>query len=139
MPASPDAHPPVGSPARADGSPTARLVYVTAPSLAEAESLARLAVTQRLAACANILPGMRSLYWWQGRLEQADEVVLLLKTTADKADELVQALASAHSYECPCVVLLPIEGGHRGFLDWIAAETAEPAKTGETDETGSRG
>ncbi len=94
---------------------------------------------RRLAACANILPGMRSLYWWQGNLEQADEVVLLLKTTQGLAEELVQTLASAHSYECPCVVVLPIEGGHRGFLDWIAAETAEPAKTGTADKTGPRG
>jgi periplasmic divalent cation tolerance protein len=101
----------------------ARLVYVTAPSLAEAESLARLAVTRRLAACANILPGMRSLYWWQGTLEQADEVVLLLKTTAALAGELTQALAQAHSYDCPCVVVLPILGGHPAFLGWIADET----------------
>lgn len=132
---SPDASPAARPPA----SPAARLVYVTAPSLAEAEGLARLAVTRRLAACANILPGMRSLYWWQGKLEQADEVVLLLKTTTDRADELVQALVAAHSYECPCVVLLPIEGGHRVFLDWIAAETAGPAETGSTDNTGPRG
>ena len=135
MPASQDARPPVGS----LDSPEVRLVYVTAPSLAEAESLARLAVTRRLAACANILPGMRSLYWWRGRLEQADEVVLLLKTTQGLAEELVQALASAHSYECPCVVVLPIEGGHRAFLDWIGAETCPSARTGRTDETGLRG
>ncbi|MHC1700654.1 MAG: divalent-cation tolerance protein CutA [Humidesulfovibrio sp.] len=110
--------------------PLVRLVYVTAPNLAEAESLARLAVTRRLAACANILPGMRSLYWWRGQLEQADEVVLVLKTTAALAGELTQALVQAHSYDCPCVVVLPIEGGHPAFLDWIAAET---------DGTGPRG
>lgn len=116
-----------------------RLVYVTAPSLAEAESLARLAVERRLAACANILPGMRSLYWWQGKLEQADEVVLLLKTTEALAAELTRALASAHSYDCPCVVVLPIEGGHLAFLDWIAAETAEADKASGSAAPGSRG
>jgi len=110
--------------------PLVRLVYVTAPNLAEAESLARLAVTRRLAACANILPGMRSLYWWRGQLEQADEGVLVLKTTAALAGELTQALVQAHSYDCPCVVVLPIEGGHPAFLEWIAAET---------DGTGPRG
>lgn len=103
--------------------PVVRLVYVTAPNLAEAESLARLAVTRRLAACANILPGMRSLFWWQGALEQADEVVLLLKTTEALAGELAQAITQAHSYDCPCVVVLPIEGGNPAFLDWIAGET----------------
>jgi len=101
----------------------ARLVYVTAPSLAEAEALARLAVEGRLAACANILPGMRSLYWWQGRLESADETVLLLKTTEALAQELVRALTEAHSYDCPCVVALPIDAGNPAFLAWIEAET----------------
>ena len=101
----------------------AQLVYVTAPSLAEAESLARLAVTARLAACANILPGMRSLYWWQGKLEQADEVVLLLKTTAELVPALTEALVAAHSYDCPCVVALPIASGNPAFLQWIFDET----------------
>ncbi len=101
----------------------AQLVYVTAPTLDEAESLARLAVEGRLAACANILPGMRSLYWWQGKLESADETVLLLKTTAELAPALIRALTVAHSYDCPCVVALPIATGNPDFLLWIEAET----------------
>lgn len=102
----------------------AQLVYVTAPSLAEAESLARLAVEGRLAACANILPAMRSLYWWQGKLEGADEAVLLLKTTDALVPALTKALTEAHSYDCPCVVALPIASGNPDFLRWIEAETA---------------
>lgn len=102
----------------------AQIVYVTAPSLAEAEGLARLAVEGRLAACANILPAMRSLYWWQGKLEQADEVVLLLKTTESLVPALTKALTGAHSYDCPCVVALPIASGNPDFLRWIEAETA---------------
>lgn len=105
---------------------SARLVYVTAPDLAEAERLARLAVERRLAACANILPAMRSLYWWRGKLEQADEVVLLFKTTEALAGELTRTLAEAHSYDCPCVVVLPIESGHPAFLQWIEEETGPP-------------
>lgn len=101
----------------------AHLVYVTAPSLAEAESLARLAVEGRLAACANILPGMRSLYWWRGKLEQADEVVLLLKTSQALVPALVDTLTQAHSYDCPCVVALPITAGNPAFLRWIEDET----------------
>ncbi|WP_459852058.1 divalent-cation tolerance protein CutA [Humidesulfovibrio idahonensis] len=100
------------------------MVYVTAPSRAEAESLAHLAVEGRLAACANILPGMRSLYWWQGRLEQADEVVLILKTTEALVPALTEALTRAHSYDCPCVVALPIAAGNPDFLRWIEDETA---------------
>jgi periplasmic divalent cation tolerance protein len=101
----------------------AHLVYVTAPSLAEAESLARLAVAGRLAACANILPGMRSVYWWQGKMEQADEVVLLLKTSGALVSALTAALTKAHSYDCPCVVALPIASGNPDFLRWIESET----------------
>ncbi len=100
-----------------------RLVYVTAPGLDEAQSLARLAVERRLAACANILPGMRSLYWWQGKMESAEEVVLILKTTEALEEVLIQALTDAHSYDCPCVVSLPIESGNPAFLQWIEDET----------------
>lgn len=100
------------------------LVYVTAPSMEEAEGLARLAVEARLAACANILPGMRSLYWWQGRLEQAEETLLMLKTTEALVPALTRALTAAHSYDCPCVVALPIATGNPDFLRWIADETA---------------
>lgn len=102
----------------------AQLVYVTAPSLDEAERLARLAVESRLAACANILPGMRSLYWWQGKLEQAEECVLLLKTTEALVARLTEALTAAHSYDCPCVAALPITSGNPAFLRWIEDETA---------------
>ena len=101
----------------------ARLVYVTALAKAEAERLARLAVESRLAACANILPGVRSLYWWQGRMESAEEVVLLLKTTVELEEVLIQALTDSHSYDCPCVVSLPIESGNPAFLQWIEDET----------------
>ncbi len=101
----------------------ARLVYVTAPSEEEAQALARLAVERRLAACANILPGMRSLYWWQGRMDTAEEVVLILKTTEALEEVLIQALTDAHSYDCPCVVSLAIESGNPAFLQWIEDET----------------
>lgn len=101
----------------------ARLVYVTAPGEEEAQALARLAVERRLAACANILPGMRSLYWWQGRMDTAEEVVLILKTTEALEEVLIQALTDAHSYDCPCVVSLAIESGNPAFLQWIEDET----------------
>lgn len=100
-----------------------RLIYVTAPDAAEAERLARLAVESRLAACANIFPGVRSLYWWRGKVERADEVALVLKTTEARTPALIEALTRAHSYECPCVVALPIEAGNPDFLRWIGEET----------------
>jgi periplasmic divalent cation tolerance protein len=101
----------------------ALLVYVTAPDGGEADRIGRAVVEERLAACANILGGMRSIYWWEGKLETGAEAVLVLKTAADRAGALVARVRALHPYECPCVVCLPIEGGHGGFLDWIVSET----------------
>lgn len=103
-----------------------RLVYCTFPSLAAAEEVARALVEARLAACGNILPQMVSVYRWEGRLERADEVVLLLKTTAARADEVVAAVHARHPHEVPAILVLPVAGGAPAFLGWIAAEVAEP-------------
>jgi len=99
------------------------LVYVTVGSEAEAERIARGILELKLAACANILPGMRSLYWWQGKLESAAETVLLLKTTSELADRATAEIERLHSYDVPCVVTLPVTGGNPDFLRWIEAET----------------
>ena len=96
------------------------LVYSTAPDQAAAELLARILVDERLAACANILPGMRAIYRWQGTVESADEVVLLLKTTAAQAEALGARLRTLHPYEEPCVLVLPVAGGSASYLAWIA-------------------
>ena len=83
-------------------------------------------VDERLAACANVLDGMTSLYWWQGVLEQASEAVLILKTRAELVERLTMRVRELHSYDCPCVVALPIAAGNPDYLAWIAGET-EPA------------
>jgi periplasmic divalent cation tolerance protein len=103
------------------------LVYVTAANPAEAERIAEAVVGERLAACANLIPGMRSLYWWQGKLDRAEETVLILKTRAALVAALTERVKALHSYTCPCVVALPIEAGNAAFLDWIDAETAAGA------------
>lgn len=100
-----------------------RLVYVTTSDEAEALRLGRHAVEQRLAACANVIPAMRSIYWWDGEVQTAQEAVLLLKTREGLLPSLTAALVELHSYVCPCVVALPISNGHGPFLDWIRAET----------------
>ena len=100
------------------------LIYVTIPDVSAAERMAKAIVELRLAACANILPGMRSIYWWNDTLEEADEVVLLFKTRADLAAQLTDAVLAMHPYETPCVVQLPIIGGSADFLDWIRRETS---------------
>jgi periplasmic divalent cation tolerance protein len=99
------------------------LVYVTTPDQAVAEVLAERAVEGQLAACANILPGMVSIYRWQGKLERASESVLILKTRVDLAAELKTMLTTHHPYETPCILVLPIADGHQAFLDWIAGQT----------------
>ena len=98
--------------------------YVTAGSRDEALSIGRTVVQERLAACANVLDGSTSVYWWRGALEQAGEAVLILKTRAELVERLSARVRELHSYECPCVVALPIAGGNPGYLDWIAGETA---------------
>lgn len=99
------------------------LVYVTARDAAEAKMIARAVVGERLAACANILGGIESVYWWQGKVCDGSEVALILKTTAERQPDLIDRIKELHSYECPCVVCLPIADGNRDFLNWIAAET----------------
>lgn len=99
------------------------LIYVTASSREEAMSLGRALVEARLAACANILAGMVSLYWWEGAVQQGDEAVLVLKTRTDLVPAATARITELHSYDCPCVVALPITGGNAGFLDWISRET----------------
>ncbi len=100
------------------------LIYVTAPDMAEAEKLATMLVEKRLAACVNILPKMKSVYRWQGRVETAQEVVLIFKTRSELVEKLISTVAQAHSYEVPCVVSWPISEGHQPFLDWIFNETS---------------
>jgi periplasmic divalent cation tolerance protein len=102
----------------------AYLCYVTAPSREAALAIGRTVVAERLAAGANVIDGVASVYWWRGRLEEAAEAVLILKARAELIEPLTARIKHLHPYECPCVVALPIAGGNRDYLDWIAAETS---------------
>jgi periplasmic divalent cation tolerance protein len=103
---------------------TACFVYITAPDAAAARSIGRALVEARLAACANIFDGMTSVYRWQGEVQESGEAVLIAKTRQQLVPALTEKVRALHSYECPCVVSLPITGGHQPFLDWIGAETS---------------
>ena len=100
-----------------------RLIYITAASVEEAANIGRMLVEERLAACANLLGRIGSIYWWEGKLQEEEEAALIVKTTEALVDRLVERVKQAHSYDCPCVVALPIEGGNPEFLDWIGLET----------------
>ena len=99
------------------------LAYMTAASVEDARTIGRALVEERLAACVNVIPGMVSLYRWQGALEEAREVVLIAKTRAEKFDALAERVAEIHPYDTPCAIRIDISAGLPPFLDWIAAET----------------
>lgn len=107
---------------------TCYFVYVTARDAAEAKRIGRTVVAERLAACANVLDGMSSVYWWQGKIEEATEAVLILKTTTKRFEELMARIKALHSYETPAIVAWPIAAGSAEYLDWIGDETAPDAR-----------
>lgn len=100
------------------------VIYVTCPSTEEARKIGYALVEQKLAACANVLPGMESCYRWQGKIETANEAILILKTGKGRVAEVVARVGELHSYSVPCVVELPVLSGNPAYLDWIRAETA---------------
>lgn len=102
---------------------TAVLIYVTASSPDEAETIARSAVAERLAACANVLPAITSYFWWGDEVQSDSEIAIILKTRDDLAESLTARIKQLHSYECPCVVAVPIVTGNADFLAWIDTET----------------
>lgn len=111
---------------------------MTAPDPEVAERLATELVEARLAACANLVPGVTSIYWWEGAVERAQEVLLVLKTTGERLPELVKRAAELHPYDVPEVLALPVEVGHGPYLRWVADETADRGADGRPD-TGTGG
>jgi periplasmic divalent cation tolerance protein len=98
-------------------------VYTTYPSIVEAEQAGRALVERRLCACVNILPGMVSYYWWQGAIERADEVVMIIKTRGSLAEPVRAAVKDMHSHTTPAVLVIPIETVDADYHAWIVAET----------------
>jgi len=105
------------------------VVLSTAGSADEAERIATALVDERLAACVNLVPSVTSIYRWQGAVERATEVLMVMKTRRAFVKRLVARLRELHSYEVPEAIVLPIEGGSRPYLDWVLGETAPPTKT----------
>ena len=98
-------------------------VYTTYPSIVEAEKAGRALVERRLCACVNILPGMVSVYWWQGKVERGEEVVMIIKTRASLAEAVRAAVKDMHSYTTPAFLVLPIESVDPAYEAWLMAET----------------
>lgn len=100
-------------------------VYAVFADAAEAERIARIVVDERLAACANILGPCRSIYRWQGKVEEADEVAAIFKTSAAAAARLVARIAALHSYEVPAIAVWPIVDALDAYAAWVTAETGD--------------
>ena len=103
----------------------AMIVLVTVPGMEEGERIAAILVGERLAACVNLLHPVRSVYRWQGKVQADDEVLLLIKTTAQRYAALERRVREVHPYEVPEVVGLRIERGSPPYLEWLRSETAE--------------
>ena len=101
---------------------TPRLVFVTASSLEEARSLAQGILEKHLAACVNLVPGVESHYWWQGKLETAAEVMLVIKSSAEQFEALADFVRKHHSYECPEIVAVAPEEISPGYRAWWDAQ-----------------
>jgi periplasmic divalent cation tolerance protein len=107
-----------------------RIVLTTAGSEEEASKIARHLVERRLAACVNIVPQVTSIYGWQGKIEEAREFLLVVKTTAAAFGQVREAIADLHSYELPECICLTIEDGSPNYLEWIA-ESVSAGESGE--------
>ena len=98
-------------------------IYITVGSVEEARTIGNKLVSDRLAACVNIIDNVSSMYWWKGEIQDDKEVILIAKTKESLVPELVEKVRSMHSYSCPCIVSLPILDGNKAFLNWVVEET----------------
>lgn len=102
-----------------------RIVLVTAPDLKTARRLARAALKARLAACANLVPGLESHYWWNGKMESSREVLIVFKTRASRLKKLEQLILAEHPYDTPEFVVLKLTAGTERYLAWLKKETRD--------------
>jgi periplasmic divalent cation tolerance protein len=103
--------------------PAIDVALVTAPSMEVAEQLVRAAVEERLAACGNIVPGVSSIYRWEGAIERAEEVLIVFKTERAVVPKLMARVQELHPYDVPEVVVLPVAAGLAPYLEWVPANT----------------
>jgi periplasmic divalent cation tolerance protein len=102
------------------------VVLVTAPTADKAAELARMLVEEGLAACGNVVPGLRSIYRWEGKMQDEPEVLLLLKSTAPLFEALRERVVAVHPYQCPEVLRLDVAEGHAPYLQWIRDSVRQP-------------
>ena len=99
-------------------------IYTTIDNIQDARKIAQTLVEEQLVACANIIPEIESIYRWEGKIENENEVVIIAKTTDPNVKKTIQRIKDLHSYDLPDIIVLPIIGGHKDYLDYILNETA---------------
>ncbi len=99
------------------------LVYITTKDKDEARRIGKELVKTRLAACVNIIDNMNSMYWWEGKIQDDQEVILIAKTKQSLVKKLIKKVKSMHGYSTPCIISLPILDGNKAYLDWLNKET----------------
>jgi periplasmic divalent cation tolerance protein len=115
-----------------------RIVLVTCGSLGEARRIGKAVVEKRLAACANLLAGVESIYRWKGKVERAREILVVMKTSEARLQELEKEVNRLHSYEVPEFIVLPIAAGSREYLAWIG-ESVNPVRSAGVRRRGGLG
>ena len=99
------------------------VVFITAETLGQCREIADSLVGEKLAACVNIVPSVQSKFWWQGKIDSANESLLIVKTREALLDKVIASVKSIHSYKVPEIIALPIVGGNKDYLDWIDEAT----------------
>jgi len=100
-------------------------IYITAKDVEEAKVIGKLLLQSRLVACVNISDNIQSMYWWEGKIQDDNEAVIIAKTRAELFTEVVEKVKTIHSYDCPCIIALPILTGDKEYLDWVKEETVQ--------------
>jgi len=95
------------------------VVLTTAKDTKEAKKIAKALVSDKLIACANITKDIHSFFWWQGKIDQAKEVLIIMKSKKQHLNKIIKKVKTLHSYDVPEVIALPVVGGHKGYLDWV--------------------
>ena len=102
---------------------TTMVVLVTVPDRETGLRIARHLVERRVAACVNVVGGVRSVYWWEGKVEESDEALLIIKTSSDRVNDVVRSVREVHPYQLPEILAVPAVAGLKEYMDWVFAET----------------
>lgn len=96
-----------------------KLIYITFDNIESAESVIRHLLEEKLIACANIIPSVKSYYWWEETIQSSEEYIVIAKTIASNVEGVIDKVKQIHEYDCPCVLAFNVDAGNQGFLDWM--------------------